>query len=277
MTKKPFVNDENVKKLLYQYKLEKSKNILSKSRQNETLINLYNLMEPLLKWTITGDITKIYSSKMRKQKYSKLYDLQKSFSSDINTNKFKIDFSIACEKYLKDYIDQYGYWDSNNPWNYSLIYPFWEVVERVPLEKLEKSIEQYNNEYSYYLAIKFCDDYWNYIYRCVRKDLALQIFSIDKIKHKCNNNDSSNYFDRFLFSNHICSSTNEIKDIKTLLSDIKNILTCGEWKLWNLFIQGYTHAEIAAKLNITPEYSRQLKTRILKKLRTHLLLKYNNK
>jgi hypothetical protein len=201
--KKPFIDDEKVKELLYQYKLEEGKNTLSKSQQNEVLVNLYNLMEPLLKWTIIGNITKIYSPKMRKQKYSKLYNLQKSFSSNINMNKFKINFSVACEKYLKDYIDQFGYWDSNNPWNYSLIYPFWEVVERISLEKLEKSIGQYNNEYSYYLAIKFCDDYWNYICRCLRKDLALQILSIDKIKYECNSSVSPNYFDRFLFSNHI--------------------------------------------------------------------------
>ena len=271
MTKKPFVNDEKVKKLLYQYKLEKSKNILSKSEQNETFINLYNVTEPLLKWAITGDITKIYSSKIRKQKYFKLYDLQKSFFCDINTKKFKIDFSAACEKYLKDYIDQYGYWESNNPWNYSLIYPFWEVVERVTLEKLEKSVEQYNNEYSYYLAIKFCDDYWNYIYKCVRKDLAFQMLSIDEIKNDCSN-DSSYHFDRFLFSNHIYSNINEIEDIKTLLSDIKNILTYDEWKLWTLFIQGYRHAEIAKIFNISPENSRQLKSRILKKIRTELQL-----
>jgi hypothetical protein len=275
--KKPFIDDEKVIELLYQYKLEEGKNTLSKSQQNEVLINLYNLMEPLLKWTITGNITKIYSPKMRKQKYSKLYNLQKSFSSNINMNKFKINFSVACEKYLKDYIDQFGYWDSNNPWNYSLIYPFWEVVERISLEKLEKSIGQYNNEYSYYLAIKFCDDYWNYICRCLRKDLALQILSIDKIKHECNSSVSPNYFDRFLFSNHIYNSTNEIQSIETLLSDIKSLLTCREWELWGLFIQGYTHAEIAAKLNITTEYSRQLKTRIFKKLRTHLPSKYNTK
>lgn len=275
--KKPFIDDEKVKELLYQYKLEEGKNTLSKSQQNEVLVNLYNLMEPLLKWTITGNITKIYSPKMRKQKYSKLYNLQKSFSSNINMNKFKINFSVACEKYLKDYIDQFGYWDSNNPWNYSLIYPFWEVVERISLEKLEKSIGQYNNEYSYYLAIKFCDDYWNYICRCLRKDLALQILSIDKIKHECNSSVSPNYFDRFLFSNHIYNSTNEIQSTETLLSDIKSLLTCREWELWGLFIQGYTHAEIAAKLNITTEYSRQLKTRIFKKLRTHLPSKYNTK
>lgn len=275
--KKPFIDDEKVKELLYQYKLEEGKNTLSKSQQNEVLVNLYNLMEPLLKWTIIGNITKIYSPKMRKQKYSKLYNLQKSFSSNINMNKFKINFSVACEKYLKDYIDQFGYWDSNNPWNYSLIYPFWEVVERISLEKLEKSIGQYTNEYSYYLAIKFCDDYWNYICRCLRKDLALQILSIDKIKYECNSSVSPNYFDRFLFSNHIYNSTNEIQSTETLLSDIKSLLTCREWELWGLFIQGYTHAEIAAKLNITTEYSRQLKTRIFKKLRTHLPSKYNTK
>lgn len=275
--KKPFIDDEKVKELLYQYKLEEGKNTLSKSQQNDVLVNLYNLMEPLLKWTITGNITKIYSPKMRKQKYSKLYNLQKSFSSNINMNKFKINFSVACKKYLKDYIDQFGYWDSNNPWNYSLIYPFWEVVERISLEKLEKSIGQYNNEYSYYLAIKFCDDYWNYICRCLRKDLALQILSIDKIKHECNSSVSPNYFNRFLFSNHIYNSTNEIQSTETLLSDIKSLLTCREWELWGLFIQGYTHAEIATKLNITTEYSRQLKTRIFKKLRTHLPSKYNTK
>jgi hypothetical protein len=61
--KKPFIDDEKVIELLYQYKLEEGKNTLSKSQQNEVLINLYNLMEPLLKWTITGNITKIYSPK----------------------------------------------------------------------------------------------------------------------------------------------------------------------------------------------------------------------
>lgn len=261
MEKKPLVNDKNVRKLFFQYNRQQS-------QRNETLINLYNIMEPLLKWTITGDITKIYSSKIKKQKYSKLYNLQKSFSNGRNTSP-KINFTIAFERYLKEYIDQYGYWDSNS-WNYSLIYPFWEVVEKVSLEDLEKSVVQYNNEYSYYLAIRFCDDYWNHIYKCVRKDLAFRMLSIDEIQQKCNDSESPYSFDEFQFSNRIYNSMNDIDTTETLISDIKNVLTCEEWYLVNLYIEGYTHAEVSAKSDITPENSRQMKSRIIKKLRNNL-------
>ena len=65
MMRKPFVNDEKVKDLLYKYKLgQKDKSRLNKQQQNEILIELYYLMEPLLKWSITGDITKVFRKRL---------------------------------------------------------------------------------------------------------------------------------------------------------------------------------------------------------------------
>jgi len=269
---KPFVNDEKVKSLLYKYKLvQADKSNLNKQKQNEVFVNLYYLMEPLLKWTITGDITKIYSPKVRKQKYAKLIKLQESLLSDENGKsfKFRFDFTSALEKYLKDYIQLYGYIDDSQPWNYSFIYPFWELINKISLEKIEKSIEKYDNQYSYYLAVKFCDQYWNYIYKCIRRDLTIQVLSIDSIKHECSSNDTTNSFDKFQYKHNMYTLI-DADSIDDILSSIKGILTEKEQQVLNLLIDGYTHIEIAQILNITPEYSRKIKSRAAKKVRSHL-------
>jgi DNA-binding CsgD family transcriptional regulator len=269
---KPFVNDEKVKSLLYKYKLvQADKSNLNKQQQNEVFVNLYYLMEPLLKWTITGDITKIYSPKVRKQKYAKLIKLQESLLSDENGKsfKFRFDFTSALEKYLKDYIQLYGYIDDSQPWNYSFIYPFWELINKISLEKIEKSIEKYDNQYSYYLAVKFCDQYWNYIYKCIRRDLTIQVLSIDSIKHECSSNDTTNSFDKFQYKHNMYTLI-DADSIDDILSSIKGILTEKEQQVLNLLIDGYTHIEIAQILNITPEYSRKIKSRAAKKIRSHL-------
>ncbi|WP_213818958.1 LuxR C-terminal-related transcriptional regulator [Garciella nitratireducens] len=269
--KKPFVNDEEVKFLLYQYKLGQKKNVLNKHQQNDVFINLYNIIEPLLKWTITGDITKIYSPKVRKQKYAKLIKLQESLLPNENGKsfKFRFDFTSALEKYLKDYIQLYGYIDDSQPWNYSFIYPFWELINKISLEKIEKSIEKYHNQYSYYLAVKFCDQYWNYIYKCIRRDLTIQVLSIDSIKHECSSNDTTNSFDKFQYKHNMYTLI-DADSIDDILSSIKGILTEKEQQVLNLLADGYTHIEIAQILNITPEYSRKIKSRAAKKVRIHL-------
>jgi len=270
--KKPFVNDEKVKSLLYKYKLVQEDNSnLNKQQQNEVFVNLYYLMEPLLKWTITGDITKIYSPKVRMQKYAKLIKLQESLLSDENGKsfKFRFDFTSALEKYLKDYIQLYGYIDDSQPWNYSFIYPFWELINKISLEKIEKSIEKYDNQYSYYLAVKFCDQYWNYIYKCIRRDLTIQMLSIDSIKHECSPNGTTNSFDKFQYKHNMYTLI-DADSIDDILSSIKGILTNKEQQVLNLLIDGYTHIEIAQILNITPEYSRKIKSRAAKKVRSHL-------
>jgi len=271
MSKKPFVNDEEVKFLLYQYKLGQKKNVLNKHQQNDVFINLYNIIEPLLKWTITGDITKIYSPKVREKKYSKLIKLQKSLLPNENGNsfKFKFDFTSALEKYLKDYIQLYGYIDDSQPWNYSLIYPFWELINKISLQKIEKSIDKYDNQYSFYLAVKFCDQYWNYIYKCIRRDLTIQVLSIDRIKHECSLNDTTNSFDKFQYKHNMYTLI-DADGTDDIFSSIKGILTEKEQQVLNLLIDGYTHIEIAQILNITPEYSRQIKARAGKKIRSHL-------
>jgi DNA-binding CsgD family transcriptional regulator len=52
--------------------------------------------------------------------------------------------------------------------------------------------------------------------------------------------------------------------------NIKGILTEKEQQLLNLLMDGYTLTEIAQILNITPEYSRKIKSRAVKKIRSHL-------
>jgi DNA-binding CsgD family transcriptional regulator len=267
-----FVNDEKVKSLLHKYKLvQEDKSNLNKQQQNEVFVNLYYLMEPLLKWTITGDITKIYSPKVRKQKYAKLIKLQESLLSDENGKsfKFRFDFTSALEKYLKDYIQLYGYIDDSQPCNYSLIYPFWKLINKISLEKIEKSIEKYDNQYSYYLTVKFCDQYWNYIYKCIRRDLRIQVLSIDRIKHECSSNDTTNSFDKFQYKHNMYTHIGT-DSIDGIFSSIKGILTEKEQQLLNLLMDGYTLTEIAQILNITPEYSRKIKSRAVKKIRSHL-------
>ena len=150
MPKKPFVDDEKVKSLLCQYK-NKNEYSSNKQQYNDIFVSLYNLMEPLLKWSITGNITKVYSPKIRNQKYYKLYKIQESFKND--KRSFKLNFSLASERYLKNYIEAYGYTNNAFPWDYSLIYPFWEILNKISLEKIQKSVK-YRNDYSYYLAVK---------------------------------------------------------------------------------------------------------------------------
>jgi hypothetical protein len=270
--KKPYINDKKVKSLLYMYKLgQEDKSNLNKHHQNEIFVNLYYLMEPLLKWTITGDITKIYSPKIRKQRYSKLIELQDSLLCNQydKSFKFKFDFTSALEKYLKDYIQLYGYIDDSQPCNYSLIYPFWKLINNIPLEKIEKSIDKYDNQYSYYLAVKFCDQYWDYIYKCIRRDLRIQVLSIDSIKHECSSNDTTNSFDNFQYKHNMYTLI-DADGTDDVFPNIKGILTEKEQQLLNLLMDGYTLTEIAQILNITPEYSRKIKSRAVKKIRSHL-------
>ena len=268
--KKPYVNDKAVKSLLYMYKLgQKGKNNLNKQQQNDAFATLYNLMDPLLKWAISGDATKIYSPKIRKQRYSKLIKLQESLLTNKYDKSFKFDFTSAFERYLKDYIQLYGYIDYSRPWNYSLMYPFWEVVNKISLDKIEKSVQKYNNQYSYYLAVEFCNQYWNYIYKCIRRDLTIQVLSIDSIKHECSSNDTTNSFDKFQYKHNMYTLI-DADSIDDILSSIKGILTEKEQQVLNLLADGYTHIEIAQILNITPEYSRKIKSRAAKKVRIHL-------
>jgi DNA-binding CsgD family transcriptional regulator len=269
--KKPFVNDEEVKLLLYQYKLGQKKNVLNKHQQNNVFISLYNIIEPLLKWTITGDITKIYSPKIRKQKYSKLIKLQESLLHNEYSKRFKIRFDLTStlEKYLKDYIQLYGYINDSQPWKYSFIYPFWELINKISLEKIQKSIGKYNNQYSYFLAVKFCDKYWDYIYKCVKRDLTLKILSIDSIKSECSHGKTTNSFDKFQYKHNMYTLI-DADGTDDIFSSIKGILTEKEQQVLNLLADGYTHIEIAQILNITPEYSRKIKSRAAKKVRIHL-------
>ena len=44
-------------------------------------------MEPLLKWTITGDITKIYCLKLESKRYSKLIEFTRFFYCAISMIK----------------------------------------------------------------------------------------------------------------------------------------------------------------------------------------------
>ena len=270
--KKPYINDKKVKSLLYMYKLgQEDKSNLNKHHQNEIFVNLYYLMEPLLKWTITGDITKIYSPKIRKQRYSKLIELQDSLLCNQydKSFKFKFDFTSVYGRYFNDYIQLYGYTDDSKPWNYTLIYPFWELVNKISLDKIEKTLEKFDNQYSYYLAVKFCDQYWDYIYKCVKRDLTLQILSIDRIKYECSSDETTNSFDKFQYKHNMYTliDTNGTDDI---FSSIRGILDEKEQQVLKLFIDGYTHTEIAQILNITPKYSRKIKSRAGKKIRSHL-------
>ena len=224
-------------------------------------------MEPLLKWTITGDITKIYSPKIRKKKYSKLVKLQESLMTNEydKSFKFKFDFTSASKRYLNDYIQLYGYINDSRPWNYSLIYPFWELVNKISLDKIEKSVEKYDNQYSYYLAVKFCDQYWNYIYKCIKRDLTLQILSIDRIKYECFSDKTTNSFDKFQYKHNMYTLI-DFDDTDDIFSSIKEILEEKEQKVLKLITDGYSHAEIANMLNISPQYSRKIKSRAAKKI-----------
>ncbi|WP_129723868.1 RNA polymerase sigma factor [Xylanivirga thermophila] len=269
MMRKPFVNDEKVKDLLYKYKLgQKDKSRLNKQQQNEILIELYYLMEPLLKWSITGDITKVYSKKIRNQKFSKLVKIQKSLS--VRRYQYSVlDVTSAFEKYLNDYIQLYGYTDDSHPREYSLIYPFWEMLNKTSLDKIEKSVMKYNNQYSYYLTIRFCDQYWSYIYKCVRRDLAMQILSIDMIRHRYNSDDLTNYFDKFQYKHNMFTLIDDDK-LDNVLSTINLILTDKEQQVLKLFTEGYSHTEIADILKITSANSRQIKKRASDKIIDYL-------
>ncbi|WP_213818265.1 sigma factor-like helix-turn-helix DNA-binding protein [Garciella nitratireducens] len=269
MMKKPFVDDAKVEALLYKYKLgQKDKNQLNKQHQNEILIELYYLMEPLLKWSITGDITKVYSKKIRNQKFSTLIEIQKSLS--INNYKcYAFDITSAFEKYLNDYIQLYGYGDGSHPYEYSLIYPFWEMLNGTSLDKIEKSVMKYNNQYSYYLTIRFCDQYWSYIYKCVRRDLTMRVLSIDMIRHKCNSDDSTNYFDKFQYKYNMFTLINK-DELDNISSIIEEKLTDREHQVLKLFTEGYSHKEIADILHITSANSRQIKKRASNKIKGYL-------
>src|SRR5690606_887136 len=118
------------------------------------------------------------------------------------------------------------------------------------LDKIEKSVEKYDNQYSYYLAVKFCDQYWNYIYKCIKRDLTLQILSIDRIKYECFSDKTTNSFDKFQYKHNMYTLI-DFDDTDDIFSSIKEILEEKEQKVLKLITDGYSHAEIANMLNIS--------------------------
>lgn len=209
----------------------------------DKFVELYKLMEPLLRWCISGDLTKVYSTEIIKRRYSVLNRLEKKYPPEK-----PFSFSLATQRYLKNYIDDLGFTNIFEP--NSLFTPFWEVLNSLSLERIEKDTAKYHYKYSYYLLVKFCDKYWNYVYRCVRRDLQSQTCSL------------YSYDDKYTYEQYCISELANDVDWDTL----RNALTQREQQVWDLLLKGYTHVEIGKKLDISPEYSRKIKERFKKRL-----------
>lgn len=236
--------------LFEKYKLNNDEN---------AFIELYNLLEPLLKKVIT-DVTFIYEINIKRQKYHKIHEYEKRIGKKINMTKLM-------EKYKDEYIKimySEDYDRFKNP-KYSLIYPFWELINKLTIEKVNKDIKKWNVSFEWYLATKFCDNYWLYIEKCLRRDFVkrknynkYKVISLDrKLEHI---SDSFLYkYGLYTTYDHTVSAVDLIDNFKTKLSNREN-------QVLELIIKGFSNKEIAKKLGISESNIAKIKNSIKSKL-----------
>jgi DNA-binding CsgD family transcriptional regulator len=138
------------------------------------------------------------------------------------------------------------------------------MLQKLSMDRIESEVAKYKSNYSYYLAVKFCDQYWEYIYKCVRRDLKLSVEYFSDIEEGFGNNEIQQSFDKFQYRNKLYSLIEDSTDFDSEhYESLRKCLNAKELSVLKLFADGYTHIEVGRILEITPENSRQ----ILKRLR----------
>lgn len=232
-------------------------------KDEDAFVELYSSIEFLLIRSIT-DVTYIYGSNIKKQKYSKIYKYELAIKKNIS-------MATLMENYKDEYIRSIGYDDYDRFTNskYSLIYPFWELINDLSLEKTSSDMANSNITFGWYLATKFCDRYWLHIERCLRRDLN---------KHKRPINISYEEFienntDSFYYENMLFTELDTLLYEEELLEEFKAILTNREKEVFDLLLLGCSHNQISQELQISEGNSFKIKSSLYSKFKG-LIRKY---
>jgi len=232
-------------------------------KDEEAFVELYSSIEFLLKKTIT-DVTYIFGPNIKKQKYSKIHKYELTIGKMIS-------MATSMENYKEEYIRQIGYEDYDRYTNskYTLIYPFWELINELSVEKTLSDMASSNITFGWYLATKFCDRYWLHIERCLRRDLS---------KHKRFKKISYEEFiecktDSFYYENRLFTELDALIYEEELIEGLKKILTNREKEVLNLLLLGCSHNQISQELQISGDNSFKIKSSIYSKFK-ELIKKY---
>lgn len=243
---------------------------------------LYSNIELRLKKVIT-DVTYIFVPKVKNQKGDKIHKIEDKLGMKINMHHIM-------ELYKDEYIKKVYSVDYNrftNP-KYNLIYPFWQLLEKLKsklIDKYQKKLDKtlpndtstiweyielelktYKISTSKYLAMKFCDQYWLHIEKCLRRDYPERhtrnshkekveyIEDIITCSNTAKHNKSSNSME---YKNGLYSSLDtSIAKEKTYNFEsekkVKLMLSQRELEVLDLLLEGNCLKEIASKLNILP-------------------------
>lgn len=233
-------------------------------KDEDAFVELYNSLERLLIKAIT-DVTYIFGPNIQKQKYSKIHKYELAIKKNIS-------MATLMENYKDEYIRSIGYDDYDRFTNskYSLIYPFWELINGLSIEKAFNDMTNNNIDFGWYLATKFCDRYWLHIEKCLRRDLNKHKRSINISYEEFiekNNNDSF-YYENMLFTELDTPLYEE-----ELLEEFKAILTNREKEVFDLLLLGFSHNQISQELQISEGNSFKIKSSIYSKFK-ELIRKY---
>lgn len=231
---------------------------------------LYFNLEPLLKKVITN-VTYVYKgSSIENQKYSKIHDIESALEKNLS-------MSALMEKYKDEYIKQMYCEDYNRYSNkkYSLSYPFWELVNELTLNDVLNDMKNWKTSFEWYLATKFCDKYWIYLEKCLRRDFGRYKTDNKKTFQEISFEDQiKNREDSFYIKNDLFIQLDTLIFTKALLEELQENLTKREKQVYDLLLLGHSHNTISQSLNISLENSYKIKSSIESKLKM-LLKKYN--
>lgn len=149
--------------LLKQYKLEGN---------YEAVWQLYKNIEYLLKKSLK-DPFYIYPDSIKNQRYYKFYVIEKRINKKISIKNLLENYRIEFiqQNYLLNYLSEHGN-------NYSLDLCFIDFLDEITCEGTEKYIKKFilrnSVDCKFYIRMKFCDMYWRFIEKCLRRDFPNQ-------------------------------------------------------------------------------------------------------
>lgn len=139
------------------------------------------------------------------------------------------------------------------------------IINKKIWDSIVKEIDTYKYTYANYLATKFCDQYWLFLKKCLRRDFHQRKnrnkdLYVEDLKIK--------YSSDFVAS--ICEQTPDIETsifIKETICEFKKCLSPKETLVFDLLLNDYLDKEIESALNISNCNLRKIKCSIHKKYR----------
>lgn len=223
-----------------------------KTKDNDTFTLLYLLMEPHLYKALYSPI-RIYSEKIQSQKFATIRKYE-------NPEKgIFFDISKLLKNIRKDYIKQFGTFKGC-----MLMSDFEITINSLSVETAQAKTKQYSNSYEYLLMYKFCDQYWNFIKKCLRSDEFH--YKHSPINNMPINPDfQSSEMELISLRNTIFPDPEETVIIKESMNEIMSNFDAFEANFALLLLQDYKISEISSILNVEPQILYRLRRKMAKK------------